>query len=101
MQDIQSTTEKNGPSSRAILMAMRIRGYDAKCITKYGRSRATLDATGRRHRVIGIKHQVVALWKSLSKASNQKARNGPSTWLIESSSCVERSNATMKAEELS
>jgi hypothetical protein len=49
----------------------------------------------------GIKNQVVALWKSLSKASVQKAQNGPSTQLIEATSCVERSNATMKAEELS
>jgi archaellin len=29
----------------------------------------------------------------------QKARNGPSTQLIEATSCVERSNATMKAKE--
>jgi len=35
------------------------------------------------------------------EASIQKARNGPSTQLIEATSCVERSNATMKAEELS
>jgi hypothetical protein len=28
-------------------MVMRIRWYDAECITQYSRSRATLDATGR------------------------------------------------------
>ena len=39
--------------------------------------------------------------KSLSEASVQKARNGPSTQLIEVTSCVERSNATIKAKELS
>ena len=39
--------------------------------------------------------------KSLSEASVQKARNGPSTQLIEATSCVERSDATIKAEELS
>jgi hypothetical protein len=39
--------------------------------------------------------------KSLSEASVQKARNGPSTQLIEATSCVERSNATIRAEELS
>ena len=39
--------------------------------------------------------------KSLSKASVQKARNGPSTQLIEVTSCVERSNATIRAKELS
>jgi hypothetical protein len=48
----------------------------------------------------GIKNRVVALWKSLSEASIQKARNRPSTQLIEATSCIERSNATLKAEEL-
>jgi hypothetical protein len=38
--------------------------------------------------------------KSLFEASVKKARNGPSTQLIEATSCVERSNATIKAEEL-
>jgi hypothetical protein len=37
--------------------------------------------------------------KSLFEASIKKAQNGPSTQLIEASSCVERSNATIKAEE--
>jgi len=50
MQDIKSTKEKNGPASRAILMAMWIRRYDAQRIAQYGRSRDTLDATGCRHR---------------------------------------------------
>jgi hypothetical protein len=39
--------------------------------------------------------------KSLSKASNQKAQNGPSTQLVEATSWVERSNDKMKAEEFS
>jgi hypothetical protein len=47
------------------------------------------------------KNRVVALWKSLSEAGVQKSQNGPSTQLIKATSCVERSNATMKAEELS
>ena len=38
--------------------------------------------------------------KSLFEASVQNARNGPSTQLIKATSCVERSNATIKAEEL-
>jgi hypothetical protein len=38
--------------------------------------------------------------KSLFKASIKKAQNGPSTQLIEAPSCIERSNATIKAEEL-
>jgi hypothetical protein len=49
----------------------------------------------------GVKNRVVALWKSLSEASVQKARNEPSTQLIKVTSCVEMSNATMKGEELS
>jgi hypothetical protein len=39
--------------------------------------------------------------KSLSKASVQNAQNGPSTQLIKATSCVERSNTMIKAEELS
>jgi hypothetical protein len=38
--------------------------------------------------------------KSLFEESVKKARNGPSTQLIEAKSCVERWNATIKAEEL-
>jgi hypothetical protein len=50
MQDIKSSTEKHAPAvSRAISMAMQIRWYGAKHITQYGRSRATLNNTGRRH----------------------------------------------------
>jgi len=39
--------------------------------------------------------------KSLSEASVQKALSGPSTQLIKATSCVERTNAMIKAEELS
>ena len=53
MQDIKSRTEKNAPASRAFSMAMRIRQYGVKSIAQYGRSRATLDATGRRHLPLG------------------------------------------------
>jgi hypothetical protein len=49
----------------------------------------------------GEKNRVVALWKSLSEAGIQKAQNGPSTQLIKATSCVERSNTTMKGKELS
>jgi hypothetical protein len=37
--------------------------------------------------------------KSLFEASVKKAQNGSSTQIIEATSCVERSNATIKAEE--
>ena len=37
MLDIKSTTEKNGPALRAIVMAMRIRRYGAERISQYGR----------------------------------------------------------------
>jgi hypothetical protein len=36
--------------------------------------------------------------KYLFEASIKKARNGPSTQLIKATSCIERSNATIKAE---
>jgi hypothetical protein len=38
--------------------------------------------------------------KSLFEASVKKAQNGPSTQLIEATSCVESWNATIKAKEL-
>ncbi len=85
-------------------MAIRIRRYCAEHIVQYGRSRATIDATGRRNRVVidfGVKKLVVALWKSLPEASVRKARNEPSTQLIEATSCVERSNAMIKTKVLS
>jgi hypothetical protein len=50
MHDIKSTTEKNAPTSLAISMAMQIRRYGDEHIAQYGRSRATLDATGLRYR---------------------------------------------------
>jgi hypothetical protein len=87
-------------------MAMRIRGYGAERIAQYGRSRATLDATGRPYRPSGRhghrfrrKKLSCGVVKSLFEASVQKARNEPSTHIIKATSCVERSNATIKAEE--
>ncbi len=49
-----------------------------------------------------IKNQVVACEIALFEASIQKAQNEPSTstQLIKATSCVERSNVTIKAEEL-
>jgi hypothetical protein len=47
----------------------------------------------------GIKNGVVALWKSLPEASVKKAQNGPSTQLIEATSCVKRWSTMIKAEE--
>ncbi len=49
----------------------------------------------------GIKNWVVALWNRCSKASVKKAQNKPSTQLIKVTSCLERSNTTIKAKELS
>jgi hypothetical protein len=42
-------TEINTPPLQAISMDMRIRRYDTERIPHDGRSRATLDAIGRRH----------------------------------------------------
>ena len=95
MYDIKSTT-KNAPPLLAILMAMRIRRYSAEHIGQYGRSRATLDATGRRHQLIvrpispGRRHYhqfqrkkiSCGIVKLLFKASIQRAHNKPSTQLI-------------------
>ena len=72
MQDKKLKTEENALTLLAILMAMRIRRYNA-----------------------------VALLKSLFEASVKKARNGPSTQLIEATSCIDTSIVTSKAEELS
>ncbi len=106
-------SEKNAADSLAISMAMRIRRYGAEHIAQYGRSRATLDATGCHHWASihpvlpqrtpwsSISAETIELWhcESLFKASVQKARNGPSNHVIKATSCVERSNATIKAEE--
>jgi hypothetical protein len=51
------------------------------------------------HRFWRIKNWVVVLWKLPFEASVQKAQNGASTQLIKATSCVERPNATIKAEE--
>ena len=107
MQDIKSRTETNAPALRAILMAMRIRRYGVESITQYGRSRATQDATGRRHWAIISpispgRHHGYQFWhktsscgavKSFFEVGVKMARNGPSTQLIEATSCVESLNA--------
>jgi len=52
----------------------------------------------------GVKNRVVVFWKSLSKASIQRHETDPllsSLTIIEATSCIEKSNTTMKAEELS
>ena len=89
-------------------MAMRIRRYDAEGIARRSMSRATLDATGlfapylpgghHGHRFL-VKKLSCGVVKLLFEASVQKAQNGPSTQLIEATSCVERSNTTIKAKE--
>ena len=63
-------TEKNTPPLRAILMAMRIRRYDAKRIAHDGKSRATLDAVGRPHWV--SIHPVLPRRMPWSSISTQK-----------------------------
>ena len=99
MHEIISMTETNAPT----LLAMRIRRYGAKRITQYGRSRATVDTTGHRDRVSGHrfrrKKMSCGIVKLLFEVSVQKARNGPSTQLVQATSCVERSNTTIKDKE--
>ncbi len=45
----------------------------------------------------GVKNRVVALWISRFEAIVKKAQNGPSTQLIEATSCIEWSNATINS----
>jgi len=55
--------------------------------------------SGRHGHQFGRKKLSCGVVKSLFEASIQKARNGPFTQLIEVTSCVERSNAMIKAKE--
>ena len=88
---------------------MTMRRCNAERIAQCSVSRATLEATGRHHwapadaMVINFwpKKSSCGIVKSLSEASIQKALSGPSTQLIKATSCVERTNARIKAEELS
>ena len=66
-----------------------------------GRVFAPYRPSGRHGHRYRRKKSSCGVVKSLFEASVQKARNGPSTQLIEATSCVERSNATIQAEELS
>ncbi len=70
MQDIKSTKEKNGPALQAILMAMRIRRYNAERIAHDGRSRSTLDAIKHRHWATFC--PVLPWWTSWSSILAQK-----------------------------
>jgi hypothetical protein len=45
----KNNIKKNTPPSRAILVAMRIKRYNAKLIARDGRSRVTLDAIRNHH----------------------------------------------------
>jgi hypothetical protein len=112
MHDKKSMTEKNASPLRAISMAMT--RCDAKHIARFSMSRATLDATGHHHwasiRPISLRRTpwssifgLKKLWRCeiAFGASVKTAQNSPTTQLIKATSCVERSNATIKAEELS
>ena len=85
-------------------MAMQIRQYNAERIAQYGRSIATLNATGHRHRAsIRPVSPRRMPWSSIlelkSSCAIVTAQNGPSIQLIEATNCVERWNAMIKAEE--
>jgi hypothetical protein len=55
--------------------------------------------SGRHGHLFWRKQMSCGVVKSIFEACAQKAQNGPSTQLIEAISCVERSNATIKAKE--
>ncbi len=48
--DNELTATKNADESLAILMAMAMQRYDARHIARWSTSRASLEATGCRHR---------------------------------------------------
>ena len=95
-----------------ISTAMRIRQYNPECIAHDYRSRAThqtpplgkylphIALTDVMVINFGSKNQVVALGNRCLEASVQKAQNGPSTQLINATSCIEKLNATIQAKEL-
>jgi hypothetical protein len=56
--------------------------------------------SGRHGHQFRHKKSSCGIVKLLFEASVKKARNGPSTQLIEATSCIERSNPTIKAKEL-
>ena len=97
-------------------MAMWIRRYGAKRIAQCDRSRATLDATGRRHWVSNhsvspcrtswssISAYKIELWRCgnhFPKLAFKRHETDPLLSSLKQKSCAERSNATMKVEELS
>jgi hypothetical protein len=66
-----------------------------------GRVFALYRPSGRHGHRFWRKKSSCGIVKSLFEASVQMARNEPSTHVIEATSCVERLNATIQAEELS
>jgi hypothetical protein len=64
-----------------------------------GRVFAPYCPSGRHGHRFQRKKSSFGIVKSLFEASIQKARNGPSTHVIEATSCVERWNAMIKADE--
>jgi len=64
-----------------------------------GRVFAPYRPSGRHGHRFRRKKSSCGVVKSLFEASAQKARNGPSTHVIEATICVERRNATINAKE--
>ncbi len=52
----------NTPAKLAILMAMAMRWYVTACIARWRRSRASLEATGCRHRASIMPDNIVRTW---------------------------------------
>ncbi len=52
----------NTPAKLAILMAMAMRRYVTACIAQWRRSRASLEATGRRHWASIMPNNIVGTW---------------------------------------
>ncbi len=80
----ESTTTKNVGESLAIWIAMQTRQYDAGHIAQWSTSRASLEATGCRHRASAC----AILPRALINSENFIPQNGPSTQLIDATRFV-------------
>ena len=84
-------------------MAMRIKQYGAKRIPQYGPTMGRIFTPycpgGRHGHRFRRKKMICRVVEIAFWSYRSKARNGPSTQLIEATRCVERSNLTIKANE--
>ncbi len=123
---MESTTTKNAGKVLVISITMQMRQYDAGCIAWWSTSQASLKATGCCHQAntcIVLPQQPPWLTNTLKIHKNTSKKlflasdygtnqslvvyenfilpKGPSTQLVDATSCVKMCNAMIGAEELS